>query len=184
VRTGAVVFSWLCRATNQRIGGAADPATSSVNVPVVATSSSRRATMHGAAQTFRRASEIGTAKSVSFKKNSVKFKISLQKVLKIKKNPYGDGWMDSVDPCAIGGTAPGHAVRASRSCCLARRAYPSALAAAACAACPHAPDVRSWAGPRARLAAWGSAGRWGLSSAWETAILNLCSLHAVTTSLP
>ena len=44
--------------------------------------------MHGAAQVFRRAREIGAGKNVSFgKKNSVRFKISLQKVLKLKKNP-------------------------------------------------------------------------------------------------
>jgi len=46
--------------------------------------------MHGAAQTFRRARKIGAGKSVSFgKKNSVRFKISLQKVLKIKKKSTG-----------------------------------------------------------------------------------------------
>ena len=41
--------------------------------------------MHGAAQAFRHAMVIGTAKSVSFgekKTNIVKFKISLQKALK------------------------------------------------------------------------------------------------------
>ena len=46
---------------------------------------SHRATMHGAAQAFRRVMAIGAAKSVSFgekKLNSVRFKISLQKVLK------------------------------------------------------------------------------------------------------
>jgi len=54
--------------------------------PVFATSPSCRATMHGTAQTFLRAMTIGATKSVSFeKKNSVRFKISLQKVLKIKK---------------------------------------------------------------------------------------------------
>jgi len=36
--------------------------------PVVATSSTRRATMHGVAQAFRRAMALGVAKSVSFKK--------------------------------------------------------------------------------------------------------------------
>ena len=70
-----------CRA---KINGTADPATSPVSASVVATSASRCATMHGAAQAFRRAMAIGAAKSVSFgrKKNSVRFKISLQKVLK------------------------------------------------------------------------------------------------------
>jgi len=44
---------------------------------VVATSSSCRATMHSAAQVFRRAMAIGAAKSVSFEeKNSVRFKNS------------------------------------------------------------------------------------------------------------
>ena len=37
-----------------------------VSAPVVATSSSHRATMHGATQAFRRAMAIGAAKSVSF----------------------------------------------------------------------------------------------------------------------
>jgi len=42
--------------------------------------------MHGTAQAFRRAMTIDAAKSVSFeKKNSIRFKISLQKVLKLKK---------------------------------------------------------------------------------------------------
>jgi len=74
--------------------GAADPAMSSVSSPIVATSSSRRATMHGATQAFHRAMAIGAAKSVSLEKklNSVRFKISLQKVLKIKKNLKGHGW--------------------------------------------------------------------------------------------
>jgi len=51
-------------------------------------SSSRRATMHGATHAFHRAMAIGAAKSVSFEKktNNVRFKISLQKVLKINKN--------------------------------------------------------------------------------------------------
>ena len=43
--------------------------------------------MHGAAQAFCRAMAIDAAKSVSFKKNSARFKISLQKVLKIKTSP-------------------------------------------------------------------------------------------------
>ena len=43
--------------------------------------------MHGAAQAFSRAMAIGVAKSVSFKKTkSVIFKISFQKVLKLKKS--------------------------------------------------------------------------------------------------
>ena len=54
--------------------------------PVVATSVRCRATMHGAAQAFGRARAIGAAKSVSLKKTySVRFKISYQKVLKLKK---------------------------------------------------------------------------------------------------
>ena len=42
--------------------------------------------MHGAAQAFRRAMAIGAAKSVSFEKklNNVRFKISLQKIVKKK----------------------------------------------------------------------------------------------------
>ena len=44
--------------------------------------------MHSAAQVFRRAMAIGAAKSVSFEeKNSVRFEINLQKVLKLKKIP-------------------------------------------------------------------------------------------------
>ena len=44
--------------------------------------------MHGAAQAFRRAMALGAAKSVSFeKKDSVRFKISFKKVLKLKKSP-------------------------------------------------------------------------------------------------
>ena len=39
--------------------------------PVVATSATRRATMHGAAQAFRRAMAIGAAKSVRFEKKTV-----------------------------------------------------------------------------------------------------------------
>ena len=38
--------------------------------PVVATSSSCRATMHGVAQAFRRAMAIGAAKSISFEKKN------------------------------------------------------------------------------------------------------------------
>ena len=55
---------------------------------VVATSALCRATMHGAAQAFGRARAIGAAKSVSFLKKieSVRFKISFEKVLKLKKN--------------------------------------------------------------------------------------------------
>ena len=53
--------------------------------PVFATSPFCRATIHDAAQTFRRAMTIGAAKNVSLKKNKVRFKISLQKVLKLKK---------------------------------------------------------------------------------------------------
>ena len=62
----------MARQCRAKIGGAADPATSY----------SRRATMHGAAQAFRRAMAIGAAKSVSFEKklNSVRFKISLKNV--------------------------------------------------------------------------------------------------------
>jgi len=44
--------------------------------------------MHGAAQAFRCAMAIGAAKNASFenkKQTTVKFKISLQKVLKLKK---------------------------------------------------------------------------------------------------
>ena len=43
--------------------------------------------MHDTAQAFGRTMEVGATKSVSFEKklNSVRFKISLQKVLKIKK---------------------------------------------------------------------------------------------------
>jgi len=47
--------------------------------PVVATSSTSRATMHGAAQAFRRAMALGAAKSVSFEKKTV---LDLKLVLK------------------------------------------------------------------------------------------------------
>ena len=63
-----------------KIGGAVGPATSTVAIPVVATSASCRATMHDAAQAFGRARVICAAKSVSFflkKSNRVRFKISL-----------------------------------------------------------------------------------------------------------
>ena len=66
--------------------GAAGPATSTVTIPVVATSVSCRATMYGAAHAFGRARAIGATKNVSFKKiESVRFKISFEKVLKLKK---------------------------------------------------------------------------------------------------
>jgi len=61
-----------CRA---KLGGAAEPTTSPVSAPIVATSSPRRATMHGAAQVFRHARDIGASKSVSFeRRNRVRFK--------------------------------------------------------------------------------------------------------------
>jgi len=48
--------------------------------PVVATSSNRRATMHGVAQAFRRAMALGAAKSISFEKKTVlDFKLFLKK---------------------------------------------------------------------------------------------------------
>ena len=53
---------------------------------VAATSALCLATMHSAAQAFGRARKIDTAKSVSLKKiGDVKFKISFQKILKLKK---------------------------------------------------------------------------------------------------
>ena len=52
-----------CRA---KIGGTSDPATSAAMARGSATSSSRYATMHGAAQAFHRAMVIGVAKNVSF----------------------------------------------------------------------------------------------------------------------
>ena len=81
---GPCVVAWHCRT---KIGGVAGPAMSTVAIPVVATSASCRATMHGAAQGFDRARAIGAAKSVSLKKTDhVRFKISFQKMLKLKKN--------------------------------------------------------------------------------------------------
>jgi len=54
--------------------------------PVVATSAPCRVTMHDAAQAFGHAMAIGAATSVSLKKTDiVRFKISFQKVLKLKK---------------------------------------------------------------------------------------------------
>jgi len=61
--------SWaMARHCRAKIGGAVDPATSLVSALVVATSASRRATMHDATRAFRRAMTIGAAKSVSFEK--------------------------------------------------------------------------------------------------------------------
>ena len=60
----------VARLYRAKIGGATGPTTSTVAIPVVATSASCRATMHDAAQEFGRARAIGAAKSVSFfKKN-------------------------------------------------------------------------------------------------------------------
>ena len=62
------------------------PATSTIANSVAATSALCRATMHGATQVFGRARTIGAAKNVSLKKTgSNGFKISFQKVLKLKK---------------------------------------------------------------------------------------------------
>ena len=62
------------------------PATSTIAILVAATSARCRATMHGAAQAFGRARAIGAAKSVNLKKTgNVRFKISFQKALKLKK---------------------------------------------------------------------------------------------------
>jgi len=52
---------------------------------VVATSSSYRATMYGAAQAFRRTMAIGTAKSVSFEEKTV---LDLKLVLKSVKKDF------------------------------------------------------------------------------------------------
>ena len=63
--------------------------------------------MHDATQAFRRAREIGAAKSVSFEKknNSVRFKISLRKVLKLKKirNTGGVTIFGQASNCLIDG---------------------------------------------------------------------------------
>ena len=69
------------------------PTTSAIAFSVVATSDLCRATMHDVAQAFGRARAIGAAKSVSFKKKTdrVRFKISFQKVLKLKKNSRDTG---------------------------------------------------------------------------------------------
>ena len=74
---------WIrARHCRVKIGGAAGPAPSAV----AATSALCRATIHGAAQTFGRARAIGAAKIVSLKKiGGGRFKISFQKVLKLKK---------------------------------------------------------------------------------------------------
>ena len=54
---------------------------------VTATSALCRAIMHGAAQAYGRTRAIGAAKSVSLKKpDRVRFQISFQKVLKLKKS--------------------------------------------------------------------------------------------------
>jgi len=67
----------MARQCRAKIDGAADPATSPVSVPVIAIHPSRCATMHGAAQAFRRAREKGTGKSVSFEKNKTVLDLKL-----------------------------------------------------------------------------------------------------------
>ena len=87
-RAGAVGASWaFTRPYRATSAGASQPCQDGWRDRPChddAMSSSRRVTMHGAAQMFRRAMAIGATKSVSFgrRKNSVRFKISLQKVLK------------------------------------------------------------------------------------------------------
>jgi len=89
-RPGTAAPCAVARHFRAKIGGAAGPATSTVAIPVVATSASCRATMHGVAQAFGHARAIGAAKSVSLKKNDrVRFKISFQKMLKLKKFDFG-----------------------------------------------------------------------------------------------
>ena len=87
-------YTRLCRATDQGAAlscqdqwrGRALPRQRSALL-VVATSALCRATMHGATQVFGHARTICAVKSVSLKKtDSVRFKISFQKVLKLKKN--------------------------------------------------------------------------------------------------
>ena len=70
-RPGTAAPCAVARHFRAKIGGTAGPATSTVAIPVVATSASCRATMHGAAQAFGRARAIGAAKSVSLKKTTV-----------------------------------------------------------------------------------------------------------------
>ena len=94
-RPGTAAPCAVARHFRAKIGGAAGPATSTVAIPVVATSALCRATMHGAAQAFGHVREIAAAKSVSFKKNGgVRFKISFQKVLKLKKKSQSIGTVD------------------------------------------------------------------------------------------
>jgi len=77
---------WRVRATPRSVARQTLPCHRSA-APIFATSLSCRATMHGAAQAFRRAMTIGTAKSISFEeeKTVLDLKLVYKKVLKLKK---------------------------------------------------------------------------------------------------
>ena len=64
-RPGTATPCAVARHCRAKIGGAAGPATSTVAIPVIATSASCRATIHDAAQAFGRTWALGVAKSVS-----------------------------------------------------------------------------------------------------------------------
>ena len=86
-RPGTAAPCAVARHCHAKIGGAAGPATSTVAIPVVATSVSCRATMHGAAQAFGRA--------------RVRFKISFQKVLKLKKKIFSTSHRNLKEFCRV-----------------------------------------------------------------------------------
>ena len=73
----------MARQGGVKIGGAADPATSPVSGPGL-----RHVTLLPRHHAWCGVT-IGAVKNVSFEKNSIRFKISLQKMLKLKKNPGG-----------------------------------------------------------------------------------------------
>ena len=135
-----VVFIRLCapriraRATPRSVARQELPHQRSPKL-VVATSDLCRATMHGAAQAFGRARAISASKSVSLKKTkSVRFKISFEKMLKLKKKSgqttMTTGWpggqtlvprdeLGAVEPFQAAGASPverrrGHSMRGQR----------------------------------------------------------------------
>ena len=79
LRLGPAAPWALARQCRAVVYGTADPATSPISTPVVATSSSRCTTIHGAAQAFRRTMTIGVVKSVGFEKKMLDLKLVYKK---------------------------------------------------------------------------------------------------------